>query len=174
ASNRDQQNIGNLWQLAQPLQLAFKSGLFHRDSLFMKTLRRTLNPDQFTRYSSVLQERREFQYRARIELTVASMEGTLPLRQEHRQQFIDLIAKQTKPPTSFGQNDAMYIMWGASQIPEEQIKPLFSEEEWQRMSAILNQTRGMGQWLKQSGMVEDVDNEPADRPAMGALIEVLP
>lgn len=155
ASNRNQQNINELWQLAQPLQAAYRAGLFTKDSLFMKTLKRTLNAEQHTRYTTVALERRVFQYRARIELTVASMEGTLPLRQEQRQKFIELLAAETKPPLSFGQNDTMFVMWSVSQIPEEKLKPLFSDEEWKRMSQILNQSRGMGEWIKQNGMLED-------------------
>lgn len=167
ASNRNQQNINELWQLAQPLQAAYRAGLFTKDSLFMKTLKRTLTPEQDARHAKVARERRLFQYRARIELTIASMEGTLPLRQEQRQKFIELLAAETRPPLSFGQNDTLFVMWSASQIPEEKLKPLFSDEEWKRMSQILNQSRGMGEWIKQNGMLEDAAGGAAP-PEAGA------
>jgi hypothetical protein len=148
---KDQQKFNEIWQDISPLQVQFQAGLFGDDSFYHKTLRNMLKGEQLSRFSQVDGERRQFQYRAKVELVVAMLENALPLRDEQRQKFITLIVKETKPPRSFGQQDYYIVMWNISKIPEKTLKPMFNDAEWKILNQQFAQVRGLEQWLKQSG-----------------------
>ncbi len=149
---KDQQKFNEIWQDISPLQVKFQAGLFSEDSFYHKTLRNMLKGEQLSKYSEIDNERRKFQYRAKIELVVAMLENALPLRDEQRQKVIELIVEETKPPRSFGQQQDYYIvMWNISKIPEKTLKPLLSDAEWKVLNQQFAQVRGLEQWLKQSG-----------------------
>jgi hypothetical protein len=135
--------------------MTFQSGLFDHDSMFQKTLKNTLNPDQFEHYVKLELARREFRYRAKVELVVAMMETSLPLKDEQREKLITLLIENGQRPRSFGQWDYYVIMWNLSKIPEEKVKPLFDKAEWRVVSAQLTQARGMEQMMKQNGVLLD-------------------
>ena len=149
---RDQQKFNEIWQDISPLQVRFQSGLFGDDSFYRKTLRNMLKGEQLSKFSLVDGERRKFQYLAKVELVVAMLENALPMRDEQRQKFINLIVEQSKPPRSFvGQQDYDIVMWNISKIPEQTLKPLFADTEWKVLNQQFAQVRGLEQWLKQSG-----------------------
>lgn len=149
---KDQQKFNEIWQDISPLQVKFQAGLFGDDSFYHKTLRNMLKGEQLSKYSQIDGERRKFQYRAKVELVVAMLENAMPLRDEQRQKLINLIAEETKPPRSFGQQQDYYIvMWNISKIPEKTLKPLFNDAEWEVLNQQFQQVRGLEQWLKQSG-----------------------
>ena len=52
----------NIWQEIQPLQVELNTGLFGDDSLYAKTIRRTLSPEQAARFESLARERRAFAF----------------------------------------------------------------------------------------------------------------
>ncbi len=148
---KDQQKFNEIWQDISPLQVKFQAGLFGDDSFYHKTLRNMLKGEQLSKFTTVDDERRKFQYRAKVELVVAMLENALPLRDEQRQKLIKLIVEETKPPRHFGQQDYYIVMWNVSKIPEKRLKPLFSDAEWKALNQQFQQVRGLEQWLKQSG-----------------------
>jgi hypothetical protein len=152
---KDQNKFNQIWQDISPLQVTFQAGLHDDDSLFAKTLRNMLNDRQRVAYESTCGERRRFQYRAKVELIVAMLDNALPLREEKRQKFISLILEKTKPPRRFGLQDYYVVMWNISKIPEADLKALFDDTEWKVLRQQFNQVRGMEQWLKQSGLLEN-------------------
>lgn len=151
---KDQQKFNELWQDISPLQVQFQIGLFGDDSLYQKTLRNMLKGEQLSKFLEVDLERRKFQYRAKVELVVAMLENALPLRDEQRQKFINLIVEESKPPRGYGQQQDYYVvMWNISKIPEKKLKTLFTDTEWKVLNQQFQQVRGLEQWLKQSGIL---------------------
>lgn len=150
---KDQQKFNEIWQDISPLQMRFQAGLYGDDSLYQKTLRNMLKGEQLSKFSAIDDERRKFQYRAKVELVVAMLENALPMRDEQRQKLITLILDETKPPRSYGQQDYYVVMWNISKVPEAKLKPMFDEAEWKIMNQQFQQVRGLEQWLKQSGVI---------------------
>jgi hypothetical protein len=148
---KDQQRFNEIWQDIQPLQMTINTGLFEDGSLFHKTLRKTLTAEQSARYDQNQRDRRAFRYQAKVALAVAMLENAMPLRDEQRQQFIRLLMEETKPPRKSGQHDYYVIMWQASRLPEDKLKPLFDAAQWKVLSQQFTQMRGMEQFLKQNG-----------------------
>lgn len=157
---KDQNKINEIWQDISPLQMKFMSGLHGRESLFQKTLINMLNAEQRKTYEAFSSERRTFQFRAKVELVVAILENSLPLRDEQRQKLITLVVNETKPPRFNGQMDYYLVMWNISKLPEAKLKPLFDNAEWKTLNQQFTQVRGMEQWFKQNGALkEDSDSD---------------
>jgi hypothetical protein len=155
----DQNKINQIWQDISPLQMSLQAGLFHEDSLLVKSLPHTLTAEQFERYDAVARERRAFRHRATIELTVALLEQNMPLRASQRSDLIALLTKQTKPARKSGQYEYYVIMVQLGRVPEVKLKPLFDTMQWQVVKHQLDQLKRMEPFLRQSGEWPDGDDE---------------
>jgi hypothetical protein len=159
-----------LWRDISPLQMDIQTGLFHEDSLLRKSLRHTLTAEQLPRYQAEAEERRRFHHRASIELAVNGFEEAMPLRDAQRQELIELLLKELKPPRKWNQNAVYAITVRMSLLPEDKLKPVFDRTQWKVVRALLDNYKGSVQWLKESGQWpeddDDVDAPPADaKPA---------
>ena len=119
------------------------------------------NEDQAARYGNVLRERSLVRYQATVAWCVVQLDKSVGLSDEQRRRLVELLMKETRPPKRFGQNDYWYMMLQASKFPESKIKPIFDNVQWRILQRQLMQGRGMEQWLKMSGVMED------DKPAGG-------
>jgi hypothetical protein len=112
----------NVFEEIQPLQIELRKGLFRDDSLFGKTLRKTLTADQIARYEEAQQDRRLFQYRASVEMTVMQLGNALGLRDDQRKRLVQLMLDQTEPPQTFGQQDQYVVLVQMSRLPEGKLE----------------------------------------------------
>lgn len=168
AIKHDQQKLQEIWQDINPLQMTLQVGLFHDDSLLVKSLHHTLTGEQFTRYEAMARERRVFRHRATIELAVSTLEQNMPLRAAQRRELFTLLLNQTKPSRKPGYYDYQLILFQIGRLPEEKLKPLFDDLQWKVVNQHLGQFKGLEPLLKQSGQwpVEDDEADRTDgRPA---------
>ena len=115
----------NIWQEIQPLQVELNAGLFGDDSIYAKTIRRTLSPDQEARFESLTRERTNVRFKATVEWFVAHLDKGLGLTEDQRQRFIELLVRETRAPRKFGQGDYWYLMLRIDGLPEAKLKPIF-------------------------------------------------
>lgn len=155
----DQQKMQEIWRDISPLQTSLQAGLFHEDSLLVKSLVHTLTAEQFARYGVVVRERRAFRRRAAIELTVAFLEQTFPLRADQRRDLLALLTKQTRLGRRMGQYEHFVIMIQLDRMPEEKLKPLFDSAQWKAVKQHLTRIENMEAFLRQSGEWPDPDDE---------------
>jgi hypothetical protein len=158
-------------QKTQPLRAALQRGLFGRDSLFQKAVATALRPEQATRYEQVGRQRHLYHYCARVELCVAQLDSVVGLRDAQRQQLLQLILEKTRPPKSFGPSDRFVVLALMSRIPEEKLKPIFDPDQWLEVKRRLLQAKRMMPALKQSGVILDDEDAPAND---AELLEVHP
>lgn len=158
----DQNKFQEIWQEIQPLQTSLSAGLFGDESIFRKTLRKTLTDEQSAQYDKIEQERRTYRYRAKIEFSVAMLDNGLPLNDEQRQRLVALLLAETKPPKRFGPYDYYVVMVQMAKLPEDKLKPLFDDVQWRMLRQQLNNMRAMEQWLRQTGTLSDGDEAGAD------------
>jgi hypothetical protein len=147
----------NIWQEIQPLQVELNTGLFGDDSLYAKTIRRTLSADQAARFDSVSRERKSFRFRATVEWFVAHLDKGLGLTDLQRQRFVELLVNEAEPPKKFGLGDYWYLLLQTARLPESKLKPIFDAPQWRLLSRQFVQARGMEQWLKSNGVIGDVE-----------------
>jgi hypothetical protein len=148
----------NIWEDVQPLQAALNTGIFTQDSIFAKAVKNTLTSEQSAVLSRQEQERIKNRYLITIDWFIAHVDKGLGLTVEQRRRLADLL-RTTRPPRRFASSDYYYLMYRAAQIDEEKIKPIFDDIQWRIFSMQLNQARGMQQWLKTNGAIDD---EPAE------------
>ncbi len=150
---RDQQKFNPIWQKISPLQLKLNSGMFQHDSLVYKVLQRTLESEQFARYEDHSLERLRFHHRANVAMVVAMLENGIPLRDEQRQSFIKLMLDETDPPRAYGQYGYYVVLYQASELPEEEVKPIFDEGQWRALRACFRRAKAMEPTLKKIKLI---------------------
>lgn len=159
----DQNAFNAIWQDIQPLQQRQSVGLFGASSFFGKTLRKTLNAEQVTQYGVIDEERRQFRWRAAVDVSLLTLEDAVPLQHAQRERVIELLLERTQPPRAFGQYDHYVVRLRLSQLPERELRPLFDERQWKLLQAQFGQVRGMEQFLVQNGVLEPQDLADHDR-----------
>lgn len=164
----DQNEWNNVWQEIQPLRNKQSAGLFGESSFYSKTVRKTLNPDQFARYESVRDERRRFRYHACVEAAITSLESTIPLRQAQHEAIARFLLETTEPPLVFTQYDSTLILYRLTQMPESRLKPILDEDQWKQMQEYFKQYSGMEPFLMQNGLIP-VDDAAQKRRAPKAM-----
>ena len=145
---RDRQKFNQIHQKISPLQMKFNSGIFDDSSLLHKVLKRTLDTQQQAKYEQSELERRRFRYQARVAMVVAMLEKGVPLLDEQRQKLIKLIGEETEPPRKFGQYDYYVVLYQASTLPEDKLKPIFDDAQWRALQVQLRQAKSMRRTLQ--------------------------
>jgi len=144
----------NIWEDVQPLQTALSGGIFGDESIFAKTVKKTLSNEQAAMLAEQDQHRNKNRYLITIDWFITHIDKGLGMTAEQRKRLSALL-KETRPPRRFGSSDYYYLMYRAGQIKEDRIKPIFDDIQWRVFSMQINQARGMQQWLKNNGMIED-------------------
>jgi len=145
----DQNRINEVFQEIQPLQAKLQAGLFGEDSLFEKTMNKTLTQQQNEPRMQLETERRKFRYQAQIGIALAILENGLPLVDEQREKITKLLEEETQPPKRFSQYDYYYVLLQLTKLPEEKLKGVLDETQWKMLQPYLAQAKGMEQFLKQ-------------------------
>ncbi|QDT46113.1 hypothetical protein Pan258_01300 [Symmachiella dynata] len=153
AVRNDRNAFGNIWQEIQPLQQKVSSGLFESDSLFHKTIRGTLTPQQRVKYDRAELKRRNFRFNAQVAVAVSLLERRMPLTEAQRSQLIKLISEVAPPPLRFGRYDQYVVWYFASQIPEATVKKILDEAQWEVFKPQVRQGKGMQQTLRREGYI---------------------
>jgi hypothetical protein len=119
-------------------------------------LPRVLSTEQVAKYQQEELKRRRFRYMAKVKLSLAALENSLPFSAKQRQQLEELILAETPPPKRWGQYDHQIVLLQASKLPEEKLKKIFPDDaQYERLKAMLAQGQGMEQMLVQQGWIEE-------------------
>lgn len=157
---KDRQRFGDIWREIHPLQSRIYAGIFDEDSIFRKSLRKTLSPEQAGEHERSEQERRAFLYRAEVECLVALLEDVLPLEAEQRERLLDLVIRETRRPRISSEYDHYVVLWQLSRLPEDQLKPIFDETQWKVLTEQFRNMRDIGELLKKNGKLSFEGDPP--------------
>jgi hypothetical protein len=158
----DQNRINEVFQDIQPLQMAINAGLFNDGSFFHKVVQKSLNEEQRKKLEQTERARREFQYKAKIELVVSALDDSIALRAQQRDELIKML-QATPPPKQFGQYDFYVVLFRLSRLPEATLGRLFDGPQRRALDRQLDQVRGLEPFLKQQGLLPD-DEPTAEKP----------
>jgi len=151
----DQQKFNDIWQEIQPLQVALQTGLHGEGSLFTKTLKTVLTPEQSARYEHDERERRAFHFRARVEIVVGLLDDVLSFGDEQRRKLTEILLEDTHPPRQFGQYDHYVVLFQMSRLPDERLQPAFDAAQWRHWQNHRGRFQGLEPFLKQNGLLPD-------------------
>jgi hypothetical protein len=159
----NQNQLGLMWQDIQVLQTAFQ-GIFDEGSIFAKSLKSTLSPEQVVGHEKVVRDRLFYRYQARVDLTMEMLNNNVGFTDAQRERLVKLLLEEIRPPKRLGQNDYYAILYLIGTLPETKVKLIFEEGQYRSLKQQLDQARGMGMWLKQNGFV------PADGDASKPVV----
>lgn len=148
---RNAEKFNEIWRDIQPLQRNLQFGLFEASSFFRKALGRSVSSDLAARYEAELKERRSFRHRAALELFVAMLDDVLPLEGPQRERILDLLTSRTRPQRDTSDHDLYVILWQTARIPEDDIKPIFTEDQWKLLDQQFQQAKGLEPYLRENG-----------------------
>jgi len=164
---KSQQNLQEFQQDVNRLQMTLQAGLFHEDSLLIKSLRNTLTGEQFARYDAMARERRASRHRANIQQAVAILQRGVRLRDAQRRELITLMTNETKPSRQPGPYDSFVLLFQLGRLPEEKLKRLFDQSQLEIVNQQLAQFQ-LEPMLRQAGQLpaeDDGDDSTDERPA---------
>lgn len=167
---KDREKVNQVFEDLRPLQLRLAAGLFGNESLFRKTLRRTLPAEALARYEQLERERRALRYRAKVEWLVAMLDNGLAMTDKQRQGITRLLLVETRPPIRSGDMDHYVILSQMSLLPEEMLRPWFNDSQWKAIQVQFTEVKNLEKYLNQQGFLtlddqytppEDVSPDPA-------------
>jgi hypothetical protein len=138
--------IGPDLQDLQSFQQAPHDYLFGENSLFAKTLRRTLTPTQ-------LYARDQTAYRARVEWMASLLDKALGLTPDQHRRLASLIVEETPPLGRYGTFDYDAMMLQVSRLPPDRIRPILDEAQFRRLVDRFEQARRLESVLVGEGYV---------------------
>lgn len=165
----DQQQYVELMKQLQPLRMTQQSGIFGENSLFRKTLRRTLTPDQQTRYQLLERERQatlvnnvlvslnNIEWGLKEEIGKANPQS----RQANRQKFVDELLTHGKLPRTQNVYFRYAVLLEIARL-EERLKPLVTEETWKTLQARAIDARRFEAEIRLSEQTSETDEEADD------------
>ncbi|MDB5384650.1 MAG: hypothetical protein JWM11_296 [Planctomycetaceae bacterium] len=159
AAKGDLNRLNQFGPEISPLQQQYQKGLFGKDSLFAKSLQKTLTGEQQAKYQAVLLERRKASYRAAIDVALARLNGFV-LRRDQHDALLKVLLEGTQPPLLFGQYDQQVVMLGLSKLPSEKLKKVLDKGQWKRLQPQLLQASGTEDNLAQHGVIEEPKRNP--------------
>jgi hypothetical protein len=137
--------LGNFQQSIAIPAKDFQKDLFDVDSLFAKTLKRTLDATQLARHEITERKKLLVQYHRDILGVVLREKRLLNLRRDQSEQFKKLLLEQTEPKSYPGLDEYSSILFQASQIPEAKIKPIFDDPQWVSLKEQFEQAKALEQ-----------------------------
>ena len=150
-----QNDVNKVFNELQPLQQQWRAGVLGSESLFNKVLRHSLDPQQSEEGERAEQERIRFQYRAKVQLAIGTIENSMPLTAAQRKDLEKLLLEETRPPKSFGQYDVYIVLIQASKLPEKKLRAIFDEPQMRALQQMFQQNAQVEQVLRQQGLLND-------------------
>ncbi|HUG18974.1 MAG TPA: hypothetical protein VMM56_08340 [Planctomycetaceae bacterium] len=142
-------------QKVQPVRQKYSAGLHSRESLFAKAVPYVLDATQQSQYAEFERGRRKRQYESMVRGTVALIENEVPLTRDQREKFLKLILAEEAPlrVDVVSYYHVYMVLYRISKIPEEQLKPIFLENEWKVMKPLINRGQAYRQVLIREGLL---------------------
>lgn len=135
---------------AVALRLDVASRLFDDRSFFAKVARSTLSADASRRLAARQQQR----LRSAAERAVRPLERTAGLRPEQCEKLIAMLLEED-PPINLGEDDATVMKYRLTEIPQDQLKPLFDDAQWPQVQVVLNLFHEYRPILQGQGLIDD-------------------
>jgi hypothetical protein len=160
--NVSQEEYQKLWQRVQPLRQKFTAGLHARDSLFVRSIPYVLDESQRSRYEEFEGLRRARRFESLVKGTIAMIESEIPLTENQRERLLKRVLAEEPPrridSQSYYQNYLVLIKM--SKIPQEELKPIFLENEWAAFRQLLMNAARYEQMLRNEGLLDDDEQMP--------------
>ncbi|MFM9964746.1 MAG: hypothetical protein ACKV2Q_26365 [Planctomycetaceae bacterium] len=133
----------------QPLRMTQQFGVIGENSLFRKTLRNTLNDEQRVRWQALERERQRTVIESAI-LTWERMANGVKIPVASRQKFVEVLVEYGNLPETRHTYITYVVLVEAGKL-EDRLKPIVSEEIWEKLQVQIAQAKQVEVSLRKSG-----------------------
>lgn len=151
----NQNQVNEAYQLASPLAQRLSAGLFGPESLLKKVAATVPGPEQAALIRAREIARRKSQTKVAIKTYVALLGRRMPLSASQREQLINLIEEKVELKNPMSRYSTQVIDYRLSQLPEEPIREIVDENQWDVLEKSFSQAVAMKAMLKQQGELDD-------------------
>ncbi len=148
-------------QEARRMHIDLRAGIFGVDSLFTKTIATTITQEQKANEEKVHREYDAARYPRSADEVAARLVRVLNLSPEQHQRLKKLLRDEVRPPRRLGESLYAYIMYQLSRVPEDRVRPIFSDSQWTLLHQFLVGWSSARPFLEHDGFV--FDDYPATR-----------
>jgi hypothetical protein len=160
-------DMQKLQQECMELSIRGSNSLHGSESLFQKTFRSLLQPEQKNRLEVAARKAVRKQHTERIEKLFAEIDRTLSLKAVQREKLHELFARRIKPPKVTGleflerleapetEGDwPLEFLRSLAEIPDEEYQQIVTERQWPGLNTII------GRYRKRAERLERLDAVP--------------
>jgi hypothetical protein len=148
-------NLSKVTSAIAPLKQQWEAGIVGDSSMLAKVIENTLTADQWSAYEKEQSDRKNYRYRAKIKLALATLQSTVPMTVEQGEQLEKLLVAETKPPKKFSQLDPQVVLFQAANLPEAKFKDIFDDGQMKSLQQVFQQFKGFEPMLKQQDVLPD-------------------
>ena len=115
------------------IRTAIRADGFSDNLIFIKTLKSTLTPEQLIAYEKAEREDWLDRHHQSITLILNAESRRLKLDPQQKQKFAELLEegiRPIKPVGAWEPSVELHIMYSLAQLPEDQLRTIFSEDQW--------------------------------------------
>lgn len=145
----NQQQYVELMRELQPLRMSQQFGVIGENSLFRKTLRHTLTGEQRVRWQTLERERQKAVVETAIQ-TWERMVKEVKIPEPSRQKFIDVLVEYGDLPETRN-TYIYYVVLVEAGKQEDRLKPILSDEIWEKLQTQITQAKQNEATLRRSG-----------------------
>jgi hypothetical protein len=169
----DEDEDSGVLQELETLRRDSRHDLFGEGSILAKTLKKTLTAEQSRRYDQVAREVLVHRHRATLQWVLGTLDETLGLTPPQHQRLEALLVEETRHPRRFGEEDYYGVMFQLGQVSEAKLRPIFTADQWTKLSRQLGEARRKEDALKSGGYLpeDEVASAPAHTNKPGAKPE---
>ncbi len=146
----DQQQYAELMREVTSLWMSLRFGIYSENSLFRKTLRRTLLEEQRVRFRQLERERQEQLIESAL-LKCEQSNDEFSLAGEARRKLVNLLLDHGQVPQQAGLYGEQIVLLEANHL-RDRIKPLLSDVEWGQFELHVGHAKRVEPILERSGL----------------------
>jgi hypothetical protein len=121
------------------IEMNWRTEFLGPGSLLTKMLKTTLTLQQATMRQVAVTDQRRQRYERSIAVATRSLQANLGLSDRQSARLAQLLIKETRPPRKFGNaSDIPLVLFEAASLPEERLRPIFDDSQWQTLKRWLD------------------------------------
>lgn len=134
------------------LAIRYHMGLFGRSSLYQKTIRTSLPPEDLTRFEEWMESRRRNTYRDVLEATLDTYRSRVPWP-EVRRRLVEVLLAETAPPDGCGRGtyEVPFMLYALSRVPEEKVRAGLDDNQWKVIKLLRESGANHLEWFREDG-----------------------
>jgi hypothetical protein len=167
--HRDHAALSKALQDIDELRLRPRPEVLGERSLFLKVLDNTLTREQKAAARRIEREAAIRRYAATVEWILGTWKEMLSLSADQRERLQALLRDRTRPPRKHGERDYYGVLVQLSRVPENELKTIFSDDQWAKLSRHFEEAKRLEATLEREGYLPEMLATAASRQPSGRL-----